>query len=138
MIEPLRGNEWLYTVLSGDATITGLVGSRIYDGLAPQGAALPFVVFNFQGGVDLRGVGTVRVFNSGLYQVKAICQGESYAPAAAIADRIDELIHGNRGSVSDGSVVDCVREQPLTLIEQQNGVQYRHVGGLYRIIVQEA
>jgi len=138
VIEPLRGHEWLYTVLSGDATITSLVGSRIYDGISPQGVIFPYIIYSFLGGADTRGVGTVRVFNSGLYQVKAVCEGESYAPAAAIADRIDELIHGNRGSVSDGSVVDCVREQPLTLIEQQNGVQYRHVGGLYRIIVQEA
>lgn len=137
MIEPLRVNQWIYETLSGDATIASLVGTRIYEGLAPQGAALPFVVFQFMAGADVVAVGAVRVMNSGLYQVKAICQGESYSPAAAIADRIDTLLQGANGSVSDGVIYGCTREQPLTLIEQEHGIQYRHVGGLYRVYAQE-
>lgn len=137
MIEPLLGMKWIYATLSADATLTGLVSTRIYDGLAPQGGALPYVVYNHMGGADLLGIGAIRVFANGLYQVKAVCKGNSYAPAKAIADQVDELLHGASGATTDGVVLACVREQPLALIEQQDGIEYRHVGGIYRLFVQQ-
>lgn len=136
MIEIARAMEWIYDTLSADVTLAGLVSTRIYDGLAPQGSAFPFVAFNHQGGADLRGVGTERVFNNSLYQVKAVTKGGSYVSGAAIADRIDTLLHGQNGTTSDGVIIGCVRDQALMLIEQQNGVEYRHIGGIYRIYAQ--
>jgi len=137
MIEIARVLEWIYDTLSADSTLTGLVSTRIYDGLAPQGAAFPFVVFNHQGGSDLRGVGSERVFNNSLYQVKAVTKGGSFSSGATIADRIDALLQAASGTTSDGVILGCVREQAIMLIEQQSGVEYRHVGGIYRIYAQE-
>lgn len=137
MIEIARVLKWIYTTLSGDATLAGLVSGRIYDGLAPQGSLFPFVVFNHQGGADLRGVGTARAFNNSLYQVKAVIDKGSFVTIATIADRIDTLLHGVNGTADNGVILGCVREQPLMLIEQENGVQYRHAGGIYRIYAQE-
>ena len=34
----------LYSHLSGDATLAGLVGDRIYPDIAPQGVTVPFIV----------------------------------------------------------------------------------------------
>lgn len=137
MIEIMRVSEWLYETLSSDATLTALVADRMYDGIAPQAATFPYITFNWQGGADVSAVGGIRIMNNGLWQVKAVVNETSYATILPIADRVDQVLQRASGAVSDGIILACVREQPLALIENSNGVQYRHLGGLYRIYVQE-
>lgn len=136
MIETARVDRWLYERLAGDATLSGLVGGRIYAFVAPQGTAFPFVVFAHQGGHDVLGVGPARVMVSLLYQVKAVGQTAAVADLQPVADRIDALLHGASGAVPDGTILACVREQAIEEAEVDDGVQYRHVGGLYRLIAQ--
>lgn len=139
MIEVARALEWIYTTLSNDATVTNLIDDRIYDGLAPQGANYPFIVFNHQGGADARGVGVYRAFDNSLYQVKAVTQAESYSQATEIADAIDDALQGASGTADGGYIGPCVREQTLMLIELgKGGIQYRSAGGLYRLAAQES
>ena len=134
MIEIARALEWIYDTLAADVTLAGLVGTRIYDGVAPQGAAFPFLVFSHLGGSDTLGVGTFRALNSGLFQVKAVTESQSYVSATAIADRADEVLQGAAGSKNGATIASCQREQPLMQLEQNAGIEYRHVGGLYRPI----
>lgn len=136
MIETLRVDQWLYGVLSGDATLSSLVGGRIYGYIAPQDAPLPFVVYSHQEGHDVRGVGPARIMASLVYQVKAVGQGGSFAPLKPIADRLDQLLQGASGTIVDGRVLMCVREQTVEYVEVDDGVQYRYLGGLWRIIAQ--
>lgn len=136
MIEILRIDQWLYATLSGDVTLMALV-SGVHNALASQGAALPYVVFNFQGGGDVRGVGPTRIMTSALYQVKAVGSGASYAGLKTAVDRIDVLLQGASGSVTDGWIYSCVREQPIAYVETTTGgAQFRHLGGFYRIVAQ--
>lgn len=136
MIETTRIDEWLYTLLSADTELNAVVDDRVYGYVAPQGAAMPFVLFAYQGGRDVRGVGPSRIMASALYQVKVVGEGASFSGLEAIADRLDALLQGASGSVTDGAVLMCVREQPIVYVEVDNGVQYRHLGGLWRIIAQ--
>jgi hypothetical protein len=134
--EVLWVDRWLYGLLTGDPTLTGLVGGRVYGYVAPDDAALPFVVYSHQGGSDVRGNGPTRFMVSLLYQVKVVGAGASFQPLKPIADRLDELLQGASGTVSDGRVLACVREQPVAYTEVDNGVVYRHAGGLWRIHAQ--
>jgi len=136
MIETLRVDQWLYTVLSGDPTLKSLVGQRIYGYVAPEDAALPYVVYSHQAGHDVQGVGPARIMANLIYQVKAIGSGSSFVPLRAIADRIDALLQGASGGAVDGRVLMCIREQPIEYVEIDDGIQYRHVGGIYRLWVQ--
>jgi len=129
-------DRWLLAVLSGDGTLTGLVSTRIYDTLAPQGATMPYVVYQNQAGHDVRGVGPSRIMADVLYVVKAVCEGTSFTPVRAIADRIDTLLQGASGSNVDGTVLACVRESPFSMIETTDGKQYRWRGGVYRLWAQ--
>lgn len=138
MIEPARALEWIYDTLSDDSALAALVSTRIFDGVAPQGSAYPFVVFNHQGGSDTRGVGTFRAFNNSLYQVKAVGKGESYAETTAIADRIDAVLQGAAGNANGGLVLGCVRETVLMMPEVTAGISYRSVGLLMRLWAQAA
>lgn len=136
MVEVTRVDQWLYETLSGDPTLSALVGGRIYSYLAPPTAALPFVLFAHQAGRDVRIVGGRRVLVDMVYQVKAVGSGGSFQPLKSIADRLDALLQGASGSVVDGVVYMCVREQPLAYVEVEKGVEYRHLGGFWRIIAQ--
>lgn len=137
-LEPLWVDQWLYGLLTGDPTLAGLVGGRVYGYVAPEGAALPFVVYSHQAGSDVRGNGPTRFMASLLYQVKAVGAGASFQPLKAIADRLDALLQGASGTVADGRVLVCVREQPIAYVEIDNGIIYRHAGGLWRIHAQAA
>lgn len=138
MIENTLIESWLYSRLAGDATLAAAVGGRIYSYVAPATAATPFVVFSAQSpGYDVMGVGTARVMLNSLYQVKVVVQDASFSTATTAAHRIDALLHGATGAPAGGRVLGCVREGPLAYAEVSDGIEYRHLGGLYRIWVQE-
>lgn len=138
MIENTLVETWLYGKLSTDATLVAQVGTRIYSYVAPTTATTPYVVFSAQSpGFDVMGVGTARVMLNCLYQVKVVVQDASFSTAKTAANRIDVLLHGTMGYPSGGEVLGCVREGPLAYAEITDGIEYRHLGGLYRIWVQE-
>ncbi|HPD40012.1 MAG TPA: DUF3168 domain-containing protein [Anaerolineae bacterium] len=136
MSEPMTAERWLYTLLSGDATLQGLIGDRVYSGEAPTTAAYPLVLIVFQGGHDVLGVGPARIMAQCRYLVKAVGATPSYAALEPIASRIDALLQGASGSVTSGLVLACVREAPVVYPEQQEGKVFRHLGGIYRIVAQ--
>ena len=133
MLETTRIEQWLYEVLSGDSALAAAVGGRIYAYLAPPEAGTPFVVFAYQSGADTVAIGMSRVLTAALYQVKVVGTGWSSAPLQPIADRIDAVLQAASGSVVDGQILGCTREQPISYVEATDGVVYRHLGGLYRI-----
>ena len=135
-METTTAETWLYGVLSGDATLAGLVSTRIYGYLAPNSATYPLVVYQYQAGSDLMGVGTARIWSDSVYVIKAIAKAETFGTLKTIADRIDTLLHAESGSATGGSVVGCVRERAYSLVEVVDTVQLRHLGGIYRILVQ--
>lgn len=137
-IELLAAREWLYAKLAADATLTGIVGTRIYAELAPENATFPFVlVTEMSPGNDLRVVGTGRIWSEPLFLVQAVDQTASYTGnIKTLATRIDAVLHGSSGPATDGTVWACVRERPFTMPETgPGGVQYRHLGGMYRVLV---
>ena len=132
-------DKWLYGLLSADATLTGLVSTRIYSYLTPTGAGFPSVVYAHQGSMDVIAVGGIRIMNSGMYLVKAITQDNSMTGAAkSISDRIDTLLHGSVGTVTGGIVLACIRDYPIAYVEYLNGLRYNHCGGIYHIVAQGA
>lgn len=41
----------VYSALSGDATVSGYVGTKIYPNIAPKGTAAPYIVYKVTGGI---------------------------------------------------------------------------------------
>ncbi len=144
--ELTRAGQWLYETLTGDATIGALpsitVGEAgVYADIAPPGAPWPFVIFQHQGSIDTTGMNAgTRVLVESLWTVKAVGQAEGYAALAAVADAIDAVLQATSGAVDDGTVLSCVREQPVQFTEaDQNeapGVQWRHLGATWRLLIQ--
>lgn len=133
--ETLEIEKWLYETLSGDAMITAQVSTRIYSYQAPAGAAMPFILYSFQGGSDLNSLGSVRSLSGPLYQVKVVGLGSSMAALKTVADRIDALLQGAT-KLSAQIVLRCLREQSISYPETDGDARFNHLGGLYRVIVQ--
>lgn len=140
-------DQWLVFRLGSDAIIQSLVAKRpdvitepgIYADLAVSGAAFPRIVFNATDpGRDVVVIGAQRIMGKSLYLVRAQAQTKSYQGVLKqIADRADVLLHGASGPIpGGGSIVWCVRQQQYRLTEVENGIQYRHLGGIYEINAQ--
>jgi hypothetical protein len=130
-------NAWLYSVLSGDPALQGLIGNRIYEQPAPEEAEYPMIVFQAQAPADVNSLQGYRVMSGGVWLVRAVGECTSYEPLREIADRIDALLHKASGEAPGmGTVLSCVREAPFAMVETDNERQYRHLGGLYRVLAQ--
>lgn len=72
----------IYSLLTNDATVSGLVGTRVYPGMAPQGCARPFIVYQRVSGEaypDLDGMtGIVKS------RVQVDCYANTYQAASAL------------------------------------------------------
>ena len=139
MSELTLAGKWLYGRLTADTTLAGLVSNRVYDTRA--GNVYPSIVFQYQGGADALGVGARRLQVNALYVIRAVDKTASFVAIAPIADRIDDLLHRQDAPVVIGGVtlgyIGCYRVQPFALAETSDDVEYRHLGGIYRLMARE-
>ncbi len=79
-------------------------------------------------------VGGIRISTDNLYIVKGVAQTSTWDDLVPIANRIDYLIHRPTAVMTQGSgSLTCTREMVHQLAEVTEGMQYRHLGGIYRI-----
>jgi hypothetical protein len=130
-------DAWVASRLASIPALVALVSTRIYNTWAPPDIAYPFVIYQQQTLRDVIGVGSERIMVDNLYVVKGIAQGPDFSQLAPVAAQIDVALHvPPGGAVMGGYVMASVREEPFALTEVDDGVQYRHMGGVYRIHAQ--
>lgn len=138
MNEYPRAAEWLYATLT-TPPITGVV-TRVYEHPAPEDvvqADNSYVTFQLQAPVpDLTVIGEHRIWSEMLFLVRATKRSRSTATLKAIADAIDARLHRTSGTVSDGRVVASDRVSPYHDTEITDGVTYKHLGGVFSLLVQ--
>lgn len=138
--ETLAIDEWLYASLTGDSTLAGIVGNRVYSEMAPDTATFPFVLFAHLSSVDVPTHNQYRIMVDAVYVVRGIVQDMSYnAESKAMAEAIDRILHRSSGGSADSGgalIFTSQRTQPFRVAEQQSGKSYRHLGGQYRIYAQ--
>jgi hypothetical protein len=132
-VDYLIAEEFFYTLLANDAALQALVGNRVYSGTAPEGSAYPLVQFSFEGGRDVQEVAGHPIMIDELYVVKAVGKGNRLDTLKPIYERVHTLLQRASGTVADGKVIACVRQTPIKYEEIDNGITYRHLGGIYRI-----
>ena len=141
--ETLGIDEWLIATLTGDGTLAGLVGARVFTEQAPIGTVFPCVVIRSISTDDQMGSGQNRIMVTEQRLVEGVHQVQDFGSLRAIADRIDALLHLKpaAGSVIAGSwsgvtVLSSTRLRPSRLSEDIDGRHYRRLGGLYQINAQ--
>lgn len=133
MSEVIAAEKWLYTALSANTTLTGIVDTRIYADVAPATAAFPLVLYAQLSAVDLRPMGPERIFTNMLYLVRGVGETASKTAVEGIADAIEAALHAASGTTVEGVVYACVRERPFVFAETIKDRTFRHLGGVYRI-----
>lgn len=133
MNEQATVERWLYGKLNA---VHASTGARVYADVIPAGTQLPAILFQRQGGTD-RPIFSGERIAEFAYVVRVVGETESTQALEAAATAIDAALE--QASGSEGSVtIGCVRESPFSLTEVSDGVQYRHLGGTYRVRAQKA
>lgn len=136
-VETFTADDFLFDRLSTDPVLIPLIPGGVHVDVAPETVEeYPYIVFNLQAPRDIRGVGPARIMADLLYTIKATTRGNSYLPLREIANRIDEILTAASGSAIGGNVLHVIREESIHFPETVNGVEYRHLGGLFRLYVQ--
>jgi hypothetical protein len=140
--EAAAGAKANHALLSGDATLTALVSTRIFAESAPQDATLPFVVDRLRSpGDDAQVINPKRAMTSPLRDVGVWVADDPYSATAQSAAKRIDVVLGTLGSYSvtdtNGDVWEVssrreggawVREE----VDPHTKRKYYWVGGSYR------
>jgi Protein of unknown function (DUF3168) len=130
------------TVLEDDGLLNGYVGvGRVFDTLAPQNQARPYIVVSLQADTPRRFLGQAIGPPGGpnatsgddyVILIKAITDSGSIAAADAIENRVSELLEHRVLTVAGRSHVTMHREGDVRFVETDDGVRYNHSGAQWR------
>jgi hypothetical protein len=73
-----------------------------------------------------------------IYMVKAIDRSIWPKGAGDIDTQIDSVMQDASLSITGHALLMCRRESDIYLTEDQAGIVYQHIGGLYRIIADQS
>lgn len=114
----------LYQKLASTSAVTSLVGGtaapRIYESLAPSGAALPYVIFYLASGVNQNNNPSQGI--NDVYRVEA--RGSSRASAEAVMSAINDALHRQALTVTGWSNFYTSVERRQHFIETVSGQQH--------------
>ena len=131
-------DQWIYQTLTGDATLMALIGG-VHEHPAPQTMPFPIITYQDQGDFldvpNTNAVQPIRVVSRGTYLVRVIGKEVPTSALRPIAARIDQLLEGKHGATALGTIAGCSRVRPYKFQEFTDGINYRHLGGMYRITV---
>lgn len=146
-LETYQTAIWLRSTLAAGTALCALVGGtaspRIYPDFIPQGVEGDSVIYSVLGATDETVCpGTAAAVRTE-FLVKAVVQDSSYSRCADIMAQAHPLIAAQRGTVYAGTVpqmyvLQCVREEGVQYFEVTDGKRYAHLGGRYRIWVENA
>lgn len=142
-LEGITVLRWLYTRLTTDQALQDLLGgpqgiqARVKEGTY-AGDADTWVVFTLLEPQDVKGVGLTHVMSRVQFQIKVVGKGASYTPLVPIYQRVHELLEGqtNQEPAQGGIVLTAERVSGVQFPERANGIEYRHLGGLYETLTQ--
>jgi hypothetical protein len=141
MAETARAFVWIRSEAIADSQLVAAASGGIHKGVASIGVITPFMSYGRQAGSDRLTLAAVRIWTDILMLIQMVGPSSSEVALEAGADRIDALFKDRRNVAipgGGGSVLACYREQEVAYDDPQpvNGVQWSHLGGLYRIELQ--
>ena len=134
MTFPNVGSAIFATLAAGTALTTELGGTRIYEALAPQPTATPYVLYSRAGGGDDNEA--PRRTRSEQWLVKGI--GTDIYQARRLDEDIDTLLHEAELTITGWDNYQTARRTDVAYAEPgEGGVVYWHRGGVYRLNIGE-
>jgi hypothetical protein len=122
-----------YGLLAADATLSALVGARIYQAQAPQGLTDLYILGDAVPGADVWGVGGVRLLSDFLIRWRVVRKGQVSADQRSADARMDAVLTAVRARISGNYIFSIVRERPYSADTRDDANNtYAERGGLYR------
>ena len=118
------------------ASIVDVATGGVHNTTAPEHATLPYVIFQAFSKVDDYYSATKRGADA-LYMVKAISKSRWPKEANDIDTLIDTVLQDASLSISGFTLLWCRRQEDIYLVEHEASETFHHVGGLYRIQVNQ-
>lgn len=129
--------HWTVAKLLADATLTGQVSTRVYEGVAPANCAYPHVLVQVYG--DARDTGFLggRALTEVELSVRVVTQAPNPKSACYTAyNRVDALLdHAAVAVDTYGTISGCVRVAEQSMTEALDGTARHYVGGRYVVTV---
>lgn len=123
----------LADLLEADAGLAALVDDRIFHQEAPQGTEYPMVIFHLQDGrPTMRSIKGPPV-QGDLWTIKAIATSSDVAEPIALA--IDACVSGAELDL-EATTLWLERDGDINYPDPDGATTYRHLGGIYRVLVQ--
>lgn len=129
--EPHIAGRWLDDTLRGDALLMALV-TGVYRSRAPQGTALPYVVWDIGQGSDTSSACDTREVSEVPILVKIVSddRADPTSPQDAVG-RVDALLTAAKGSL-EGYRIAVKSGGAIGFTEDGESNFYRHEGRLWR------
>jgi hypothetical protein len=131
----------IYGRMAGDTTLSNMLATpaigyskAIYHQQAPENAGYPFVIFQKQSGIPTEAMSDPSALETDVWLVKAVDRNTSADTAEAIADRVKTLLNDAPLSISGATLIYLRRQSDVEYPEVDQGVSYKHVGSLYRLV----
>lgn len=86
------------TILVNDATVSGLVGSRVYPQILPDGKSMPAITYQRQDKNPHDGL--AGSFDTGVYSYEISCWSDDYDEAASLGTAVQAALVDYSGTVS--------------------------------------
>ena len=142
VVEAALGLSFILGTLRADSTLVSFSPGGIRVGAMPVSSSYPGTVVAFQSGTDVIYANARRSSVDALYQVKAVGLLDDPQSVVDLASQIDTVLGGDQGLknvfIPNGYVPGCYQESPLFLTDvDKSGVQFMHLGGLYRVRIQQ-
>jgi hypothetical protein len=139
MSETAQSYVWAVGRAKGDAQLVAASPGGIWQGNAPMGTVGLYVSIGQQGNTDVNTMNAVRVFSSILLLIKAVSKSSDFDNIVIAYNLIDALFKKQVNiALSPGYMLSSYREQEVSYETLESGVQYSHLGGLYRVLLQGA
>lgn len=142
-LEGITVARWVTNTITTDPEFQGLAGSperaaqRVREGVY-EGGEPWWVVFTILAPADVKGAGLTHLASTVQFQVKVVGKGSSYTPLVPVYERVHELLEGrtNQEPAQGGIVLHASRVSGIMYPERTQGIEYRHLGGLYETLTQ--
>lgn len=123
-------DDGLVAALTGDSTLAGLAPGGIWQDIAQEAAALPYVIWSISLASDEPQFGST-AWEEGLYLVKGVAA--SKAASDAVAARIHALLQDATLTIAGYDSMDVHRVDRVNYTEADGAKRYYHAGGLYQV-----
>lgn len=118
----------LYGTLAACAG-TALWAARVYDTLAPEGATVPYVVFQHVAGGDLN-ISPSRIID---VEYRVECIAATGVDARNGSNYLETALHNVTLTVSGFNAIACTQQDLFNRVDTVEGKQFYRKGAFYRI-----